>query len=52
MPFNSKKPPLTTKSRSQSKITTLMTSPQSAKTKTSSSKQSKNYAKPYARQGR
>jgi len=36
MPSNLKKPPLTNKSRSQSKITTLMTSPQSAKTKTSS----------------
>jgi len=36
MPSNLKKSLLTTKSRSQSKITTLMTSPQSAKTKTSS----------------
>jgi hypothetical protein len=36
MPSKLKKSLLTTKSRSQSKITTLMTSPQSAKTKTSS----------------
>jgi len=36
MPSNLKKSLLTTKSRSQSKITTLMTSPQSVKTKTSS----------------